>query len=91
MKMINSVISNKNTPQNWLNLFEFKRSQRHANMIKVPKTRISICHRNVFSYATKLCNTLLLNLGTNDKFILNINNVKKFLNDLFIENFLLEN
>jgi hypothetical protein len=60
-------------------------------MIKVPKTRISKCDRNVFSYAIKLYNMLPLNLRTNDKFILNMNNVDKFLYHLFIENFLLEN
>jgi hypothetical protein len=91
MKLINSVILNENTPRNWLNLLELKRSQRHGNMIKIPKTRINICDRNVFSYATKLYNMLPLNLRTNDKFILNINNVEKFLYHSFIENFLLEN
>jgi hypothetical protein len=91
MKLTNSVILDKNTSQNWLNLFEFKRSQRYRNMIKVPKTRINICDRNVFSYATKLYNTLPLNLRTSDKFILNMNKVENFLNHLFIENFLLEN
>jgi hypothetical protein len=40
-------------------------------MIKVPKTRINICDRSVFCYATKPNNTLHLNLRTNDKFILN--------------------
>jgi hypothetical protein len=58
-------------------------------MIKVPKTRISKCDRNVFSYAIKLYNMLPLNLRTNDKFILNISNLEKFIYYLFIEFFFL--
>ncbi len=45
--MVNNIITNNNVPQNWLNLFTFKRSQRNGN-INIPKTRINLCDRNVF-------------------------------------------
>jgi hypothetical protein len=33
LKLINSVVTNINIPQNWLNLFTFKRSQRNGNFL----------------------------------------------------------
>jgi hypothetical protein len=45
--MVNNIITNNNVPQNWLNLFTFKRSQRNVN-INIPKNRINLCDRNVF-------------------------------------------
>ncbi len=91
LKLINSVITNINIPQNWLNLFTFKRSQRNGNFLYALKTRINLCDRNVFSYAIKLYNSLPLNLRNNDNLLIDINVSEKFLYNSFIQKYFLEN
>ena len=91
IKLINRIIINDNTPLNWSNILEFKRTERHGNLIKTPKTRINLCDQNFFGYAIKLYNSLPINLRKSDNFTLHIKDVENYLCNLFNENFVLNN
>ena len=57
IKFINRIITNRESPEDWIKNFEFKRNSRHGNTIKIRKNRINFCDNNIFDYPIKLYNS----------------------------------
>ena len=87
LKIINRIILNLNIHDNWSNSFEFK-SNRNGNTIIIKKSRINLCDRNLFSYASKLYNSLPINQRLSDNFLIDIKEAQLFLHNKFIQNYL---
>ncbi len=87
LKLINRIVLNDCIPQNWLNIFSFSKTKRLGNFIKISKSRINLCENNVFSYASKLYNSLPSYLRLSDNFTLNVKDVEKYLHKSYVENF----
>ena len=67
----------------WKNIFEFKRNNRSGNIINIPISRINLCERNIFIYATKLYNSLPSYLRLNDNFMLKIKKCEKIFYNIY--------
>src|SRR5579862_8323970 len=88
VKLNNRIILNDCIPQNRLNIFSFSKTKRLSDVIKIYNSRINLCVNNVFSYASKLYNSLPSNLRISDNFTLNTRDVEKYLYKSYVDNFI---
>ncbi len=59
LKLINRILLQHNIQENWSNVFNFNKTNRNANFIKINQiNRINLCDKNIFDYAIKLYNSL---------------------------------
>ncbi len=55
LKLINRILLQHNIQENWSNVFNFNKTNRNANFIKINQiNRINLCDNNIFDYAIKL-------------------------------------
>ena len=87
IKFINRIITNRESPEDWIKNFEFKRNSRHGNTIKIRKNRINFCDNNIFDYSIKLYNSFPVYIRKNDNFLIHLSTVKNYLYETFLADF----